>query len=902
MAQGDLFRQLTEINGVLDRAYQNNIINEQRRLEILGDVYTRELNISEVRNNMLKSDTKSLNVLKKISSVGGKISNQAKENFDIKKKIIRDEKFLLKLQEEINKANKDGNIQLEKALETQAERLKLDTQLNKVTLQQMRNVIPLLGRMGSVGSLISDGMVMLGGIFSGISLVVGGILTTLIKIGGVLFRTILGIVKKTFNKFLEIQSVVGNLAADIGLTAFESKNLLNNFASLTLSAMKFGGSMKDVAAIFQSFSETTNKNRFFSEKEIGQLIELGLGTGLGVQGASELASSFDNIGLSLEKTINLTDKARNLSAKMNLNTTKVLKTYQGLVQSLTGIGFGRGLDNLTKLAAKATAIRFDVAKSAESFTDQFFDLEKAVEASARMQVLGGRFAENFGDPMTLAFESMNDPAKLAERVTEVLKGSIIKSGNQFLIPPQERAMLKILAEQTGQDYKELTNTAIEQAKIMDKMSALTKSGANLFGFKEEDKIGLANLMTINEKGGYEIRMSDGTTKLLENITDSNQLKSIIDTRKANDKAAIQRLNLMERLSLISDRFIMGVSKVFDKLFGTTSFDSFLSMVENASTRASEFILKAIGGSEDISKSFETLLSMAKSVFKQIESIFSDDKSGILDKIGKSVKLLFNEFVIPSLKKLFDYVMPLIQYTFGQFLEVIGNILPDILGGSKAKRKGLEMQQSALDKGGFLSDMFSKEGMVNKKNEVSSEYTKSKEISGGERITNFLTGGFKLPVNMARNVLDLIFTDLNYKDFGKKQNLITSEFFNDATFGHFGKDYNPYEKGKSYAEFDDGVIYKDGTYSKFAKGDMVQFIDQAAMERANNSNASVGSTNMIQHSGVITIKSDDGKVVTWDQMYASRDLIGGRLASIMESQQNGFGNFQNPNTSPIQPLL
>jgi hypothetical protein len=111
-----------------------------------------------------------------------------------------------------------------------------------------------------------------------------------------------------------------------------------------------------------------------------------------------------------------------------------------------------------------------------------------------------------------------------------------------------------------------------------------------------------------------------------------------------------------------------------------------------------------------------------------------------------------------------------------------------------------------------------------------------------------------------------------------------------------------DAAREMGAFDDGVIYKDGSYAKFGKGDMVQFIDQAAMERAGSGGSGGGSSNSIQHSGVITIKSDDGKVVTWDQMYGARDLIGSRIDSISESYGKGFGNYQNPYKSPIQPLL
>jgi hypothetical protein len=38
------------------------------------------------------------------------------------------------------------------------------------------------------------------------------------------------------------------------------------------------------------------------------------------------------------------------------------------------------------------------------------------------------------------------------------------------------------------------------------------------------------------------------------------------------------------------------------------------------------------------------------------------------------------------------------------------------------------------------------------------------------------------------------------------------------------------------------------------------------------------------------------------MYASRDLIGGRIASINEGYKGGFGNYQSSNISPLQPLI
>jgi hypothetical protein len=936
MAQGDLFRQFIEQNGVLERALNANIINLEQRREILEDVYTREMNISEARKKLLKSDEKSLNVLKRIASVGKKVSSQAKENLDTKKKIAQNDIFIAKLEAQIEKARKNGNQALADALMTQRNKAKLDNQMNKVTLQQMRRTIPLLGRMGSVGAAISDTLVSIGGIFGSMFSILGAIATTLIKVGSTLVKLILAPLRKAFNVFLEIQSVVGNLAADIGLTAQESRNLLNNFASLTLAAMRYGGSMKDVATIMQTFSDITSKNRLFNENEIGKLVELGLGTSLGVQGASELAASFDNIGLSLERTIELTDKARNMAARMNLNSGKVLKSYEGLVKSLTGIGFGRGLDNLTKLAAKAASIRFDIARSTESFTDQFFDLEKAVETSARMQVLGGRFAENFGDPMRLAFESMNDPAKLAERVTEVLKGSIVKSGGQFIIPPQERAMLRILAEQTGQDYKELTGTAIEQAKVMDKISALSKAGFNLMGMSEEDKMGIANLITLNKDNKYEIQMSDGTKKLLENVTDKNQLKAVLDARKKNEDAAIQRKNLLERLSMVVDRFMLGFSTVFNKLFGGTEFESFLQMVEKGGEKIAKFIMEDIMGSNGLANGFQTLIDKATKIFKSVEEIFTDKNRTLGTKIVDTLKLLFKDVAVPIITEVIKFVTPILKAGLGKLLEIIGGALPFNLG-DKMKNAGINLQKEGVAQSELLQQMYGTNAQTDLSGKMAEDNTlKNLGIKTGIKGSTALlkksipkagmkigakfgakAGGKLLGKQFAKaipglgmiiGVIDAV-SQAAEGDWGQAGLALASGVASTipgvGTAVSIGLDaVNAGIDMNDAGAFDDGVIYKDGTFAKYGKGDMIQLIDQAAYERAYNggSNGSSSGGGTIKHTGEITIRTNDGKSVTWDQLNASRNYLGPHIDSLIQSNKAGAGNFQNPYIASVKPLM
>ena len=932
MAQGDLFANLMEGSGVWNEALKNNVISMERLKEIQEEIAEQQMDIYGTKRDMLKSDYKGANVMKRMVSSGAKIMAQTEKVRSAKKDIASTEKDLVRIQKKIHEAQKLGKDSEASSLKKQYNAIQIKNQKNKIGLKQMRQTIPVLGQLsakgGAVGAM-ADGMIGgLGGIFA-IVPVIGAIISGLINIGKTIVGIILKPLKAAFGVFLEMQSAVGNLSADIGLTAIESRLLLNNMSGLALSAMKFGGNMKDVVTVMQQFSDITGKNRMFTEGQMGKLVELGLGTGLGVEAASEMAASFDNMGISLEKTINLTDKARNLAARYNVNTTKVLKTYDGLVKSLTGIGFGKGLENLTKLAAKATAIRFDIVGSTKAFADAFFDPEKAVEAAARMQTLGGKFAAGFGDPMQLAFESMTDPTALAEKfagtVSEIVKKD--SKGNYF-IPPEERKSLQIASETLGQNYEEAVQTAIEQRKIADKMATLQKSGFNLMDIKEEDRPALANLMSLNDKGEYVIKNSAGVDELLANMTDKNGLKAILDSRKKNESAAIGRKNMMERLEMIYDRFIMGFSDIFTKLFGSSDFDSFLTMVEKAGNSIAKFVTEDLMGGKGFAAVFSSILESGKLVFEQINKIFSENKEeSVFTKIGKSVALLFNEFVLPAVVKLFNYIRPLLEYTFGNFLEVIGDILPDVLGGSKAKRKGLEMQQSAFasggGEGGIMRDIFGEKGVQQKQEQAGKDYEKTKEIGGWERVFNLVSGVIKQPINTLENVGTTIFGDRSIKEMAKVQGLIQAEYMSDLSFGATDKStgYDQFDKNKSYKHYDPDTVntggYNDGQFSinssgkeyvgKFSKGDMVQFIQEKAFQEAMASTPGYGggggtvNSTVVRHEGTVTLQTPDGRFITHDQFNGASDMFGARLAGIDETHKGGFGNYKSGTNDPITPI-
>jgi len=944
MAQGDIFSGLfSELGNVATKRMEytiNGIQTSQAKYnKALEDALEIEASIYETKKKILKGDYEGYNLIKKMASISKSMYKGMKNAKDIGKTIKDQESAIADLLKQ-KKTASGGELDI---INEALKRKKIDLVLTKLNQKQIRKTIPLFSSMGKSGEMVSDSIVSMGegfkkvfGLVSDIVGFVSGLVKTIFNLGKTIFNLFYTPIKKVFDTFLQIQSTVGNLAADIGLTHQESHGLLQNMSGLALEASKYGGSMKDVATIFSEFSQTTGKNRFFSKEEVGLLTELGKGTGLGVEGAAQLAASFDNIGISLDKTIKLTDKARNMAARYNVNTTAVLKTYNELVTSLTGIGFGKGLDNLTKLAAKAQAIRFDIVKSTEAFKDAFFDPEKAAEAAAQMQVLGGKFASSFGDPMQLAFESMNDPAALAEKYADLVNGMVTKTATgDFLISPAARKQLQLAAQALGQDYENIKNTAIEQAKIADKMTVLSKAGFNLFGIKDEDKPALASLMKLNEKGQYVIKNSAGVDMLLSEMTDKNQLNAILDARKKNDKAAIERNNLAERLSLIADRFTLGFSSVMNKLFGGTDFDSFLEMVEKAGIKIAEFIQKDIMGNDGLSAKFKSILEKGENIFNKIVSIF-EGPGGLGQKIGETIKTLFHDVAAPIISEVIKYVAPILKTGLGKLIELLGGALPGWLGGDKMKNAGLKMQSEGIasDTTGILSGIYGKDAQTNIANSMvdpTSSIIKTGLFEGGIHGISGAAkfGAGKLASFAGKKGAVSLFGKIGTK-MGSKAlshipvlgSLISAGFaIGDLLEG----DYTgaALQGGSAIANLFPGVgtaialgldaadigreLYNanqtpnvTSNAGRYDNSNIRNFIDQAAYERSNTNYG--GGTASINHSGTIRIESSDGKVVTWDQMYGARDMVGASIQSVQQSYNNGFGDYHNTNTVPIKPLV
>jgi hypothetical protein len=933
MAQGDFFSNLNGMISKMDQLKKADIISLQQQENYLNKMLSYYDAINAKKKAGREWDLKTQTIWQNMKRFAKDMAEDAENLKNAKKDIKKADEEIKKLNEVEAKLLANGNQEAAKMVKKKKEQLNLEKEILKVNTEVAEGSVSGLGKafnfLGKTGSVIKTNFGFIGSIFS-------GILGTAWNIGKALFDIVFPI-EKAFKMFLEMQKVVGAISADIGLTQKEYFGLLRQMPTLYNDIIGYGGKIEDIATIIKGFSDTTGKNRIFSNNEVKSIIKLGYSTGLGVEGMTKMVSEFDNLGLSLSRTVKIAQKGREEAVKFNVNQTKVLQTTNEVVKSLAGTAFGRSVEDLTKLAAKAESLRFNLAESINSFKDAFFSPEKAVEAAAKIQVLGGEFAQMFGDPFSLMQESMTNADGMAEKMISAAKNLAVKNKNgMFEIPPAQRQILRDVLDALGQSerYPDIINAATEQAKVADKMNALAKSGKNLTAFSDDQRQQIANLMTLNKNGQYEISMGDGTKKLLTQLTGTDELKSILSQREVNDKAAQERLTLSEKFGIMLDRFAIGLTPLFthlnELLENQGVMDKIQKFGELVGTTLINWSDKIFTNGGPLEKGIIGFLNKFTGFIDKLMGIVADPKSDFFTKVKEIFSEIAN-FVVTGL-------MPYVKITFAEIFKAMSG-LPII--GDSLLSAALQLEENDPATKKIANGM----GINNQKEiekKISDVRKNTEYNTGGDVASHFGTGLLNTVGGAAEMLVGLIpaaFGNTDYLSAGTARTGIGLARMGDAAVAGFSSnmgvptlqhgaglerriidnainetgaskpgwvkdvyDIEYLKKGgaTSYAPapqeakpVKDAVAFANGKTLIGGEGDALAFIKENALGQAYRDNFGGSGTITVNVSGTMIHETDQGNVeITAQQLYASNPVLMGTFVNtVMEQHGLGSGNYK-----------
>jgi hypothetical protein len=202
--------------------------------------------------------------------------------------------------------------------------------------------------------------------------------------------------------------------------------------------------------------------------------------------------------------------------------------------------FEGGVQGLTKMAAKASMLRFEM-KETFALAEKVLDPDGAIEVAAGFQRLGVA-AGNLVDPFQLMNMSINDPSGLQDSLADVAKQftEFDAETKTFKINPQGVLTLRAMEKEAGLSAGSLSKMGLAASELDQRLSAVDAAGLTIAS--EEDKQYLANILKLQKDGTYTVTLEDGKAKQLADLQQedfdrliefqTNQPKTLEETAKA----------------------------------------------------------------------------------------------------------------------------------------------------------------------------------------------------------------------------------------------------------------------------------------------------------------------------------------------------------------------------------
>jgi len=309
---------------------------------------------------------------------------------------------------------------------------------------------------------------------------------------------------------------------------------------------RLGGDIGDVSNIISKVAIESRRNVIATSDQVEKLFAIEKTLGLG---ADVLSKSFLDVGMSIEKIPETLEDSMNYVRSIGGNAKTVITDVQKNMEQMNRYQFEGGVIGLTKMAAQASMLRFDMATTFK-FADDLLDPDRAVEVSAAFQRLGVT-AGNLVDPFQLMNMSINDPSGLQDSIVEISKQftEFDEETKTFKINPQGVLTLREIGKQAGLDAKELSKMGLAAAELDRRLSQISPS----INIKEEDKQYLANISNVNEGGEYEVKLIDEQgkeqTRKLSEITQT-EFEKLIKEQKTGPKTLEETAKAQLRLDQI----------------------------------------------------------------------------------------------------------------------------------------------------------------------------------------------------------------------------------------------------------------------------------------------------------------------------------------------------------------
>jgi hypothetical protein len=376
-----------------------------------------------------------------------------------------------------------------------------------------------------------------------------------------------GIIANSTNKLkelFEMDKSIKTSALQMGVLSKQSIGFRDNIKSASMNTNALGVSLQQLAEIQSQYSENLGRGVVMSQKSLEDIAAVAASTGLGAEGAAQMAADFDRVGMSASGVKTFLEDAMNTSHAMGLNASKVVKNIAQNQKMMNKYRFSAGAKGLAKMAMTATKLGVEM-EFATGMADKMWDIEGAIDMSAQLQVMGGAFAR-LADPFKLMYMARNDIKGLTEELANAAKESMTfaKDGS-IEMAADEMHRLKIIAQQAGLEYDDLVKAgqnALKLDKIKMQASGLDPELQEFIANTAEFKDGKATIM-IGQDSKMVSRLNASDIKTLQ--AQQKEKESLEKRAKESQTFDDKLTNMINNFKVAMLPIVEGINEVLGPL-------------------------------------------------------------------------------------------------------------------------------------------------------------------------------------------------------------------------------------------------------------------------------------------------------------------------------------------------
>jgi hypothetical protein len=361
---------------------------------------------------------------------------------------------------------------------------------------------------------------------------------------------------------------------------------------------------------------------------------------------AEVGNYFNQLAIGGADYVDHLETAMKNSLRIGVVSKKTLDTLRSNIGLVDRFSFSRGTRALSEMALFAERTRISMESAAKA-SDMFRSLDTGVESLAKLQMLGGKFAQEFGNIFEITFEARNNPEAIQKRLFKVTSelARMNKLTGEIEIDPYQLDRATAAAAALNIDVQELVQAA--------RVSLKERSIQNLFNidirtkkdFEEisqmvagmaEFKDGQWSIRLGNEiKTIAEIDEKDLKTIELYNKNEADIMRDVIMSNKTLTDSLTILTNVMMR-NIIPKNFYEHLDDNLKKIFQ----ESDKALLESSFMNSLKVGLEAMHGSVKERNIFNEL-SLDKGMGDTLKDMLGQAGSNIID-IPEQYDLLMSE--------------------------------------------------------------------------------------------------------------------------------------------------------------------------------------------------------------------------------------------------------------------